>query len=119
MGVVLATLVWHDEQMGPVEVTAGVVVFLVAVVGIGVWVAASRRRNRRRDEVERGHEAMVRAQVLERLARVTAEWDGPADHDVTGAKATDATDANAIDATLGDANGPDAGSTPEGGRPAA
>jgi hypothetical protein len=116
--VVLATLVWHDEQMGPVEVAAGVAVFLAAVVGIGVWVAATRRRTRRRDEVERRHEAMVRAQVLERLARVTAEWEGPADHDVTGANATDA-DANADDATLTDTNGADAGSTPEGGRPAA
>ena len=45
-------MVWHDAQMGPLEVTAGIAAVLIAVVGI--WVAAVRRRDRRhRDELER------------------------------------------------------------------
>ena len=64
--------------MGPVEVTAGAVVFLVAVVGVGVWVAAARRRRnqRRREEVERGaDDAALRAEVVDRLERAAAQWD--------------------------------------------
>ncbi len=53
---------------------------LVAVVVI--WVAVRRRDRRRRAELEREHDAMVRAQVLERLAHVTAQWDGhPDEHE--------------------------------------
>ena len=63
--------------MGPVEVTAGAV-FLVAVVGVGVWVAAARRRRnrRRREEAERGpDDAALRAEVVDRLERAAAQWD--------------------------------------------
>ena len=96
--------------MGPLEVTAGIAAVLVAVV-VGAWVAVRRRERRRRVEVERRDDAMVRAQVLERLARVTAEWEGlrrPA------RDRRDVTDANVIDA-----NGADEGRAPVGGRPAA
>ena len=64
--------------MGPVEVTAGAVVLLVAVVPVGVWVAAARRRRnrRRREEVERGSDdAVLRAEVVDRLKRAAAQWD--------------------------------------------
>ncbi len=74
--------------MGPLEVTAGIAAVLIAVVGI--WVAAVRRRDRRhRDELERRDDALVRAQVLERLARATAQWDGHADEAVTDLDVTD------------------------------
>ncbi len=59
---------------------------------------------------------MVRAQVLERLARVTAEWDGAADQDVTDANVTGA---NAAGTNGADTNGADEGRAPVGGRPAA
>lgn len=103
--------------MGPLEVTAGIAAALLAVV-VGVWVAVRRRERRRRDEAERRDDAMVRAQVLERLARVTAEWEGRADQDVTDATVM-ASDASGIDAPLSGADGSDDGRAPVGGRPAA
>jgi hypothetical protein len=68
--------------MGPVEVTAGAALVLVAVVCAGVWVAAARRRRnrRRREEAERGaDDAAMRAEVLRRLERAAAQWDHTAD----------------------------------------
>ena len=96
--------------MGPLEVTAGIAAVLLAVV-VGVWVAVRRRERRRRVEAERRDDAMVRAQVLERLARVTAEWDGLADQDVT--------DADGADANGADANGADEAVPRWASRPAA
>ena len=86
--------------MGPLEVTAGIAAVLLAVV-VGVWVAVRRRERRHRDEAERRDDARVRAQVLERLARVTAEWDRHADQDVTDGNASDAYVSGADVATRG------------------
>lgn len=96
--------------MGPLEVTAGIAAVLLAVV-VGIRVAVRRRERRRRDEAERRDDAMVRAQVLERLARVTAEWEGRTDQDVAGA--------TVMDANLVDPNGAHEGRAPMGGPPAA
>ena len=88
--------------MGPVEVTAGAVVLLAAVVG--VWVVAARRRRsrRRRDEAERGtDDAAMRAEVLERLTRAAAQWDGAAGTAGMGAGGTGGTASSGVGEVAG------------------
>lgn len=72
--------------MGPVEVTAAVAVLLAAVI-LGVAAATAARRRARREDAEQGpDDEALRPEVLDRLRRMTAEWDGRTG---TGARSED------------------------------